>query len=86
VINVLEVAPGAKWFFLRYKREGNKLRLNVAQETEIKGGYEAARWTTCARVRAATTCSSRSPSARGPSERPSAVAGRQAGGHSSTSG
>jgi len=41
VINVLEVAPGAKWFFLRYKREGNKLRLNVAQATEIKGGYEA---------------------------------------------
>jgi len=41
VINVLEVAPGAKWFFVRYKREGNKLRLNVAQESEVKGGYEA---------------------------------------------
>ena len=41
VINALEVAPGAKWFFLRYKREGAKLRLAVAQESEIKGGYEA---------------------------------------------
>jgi len=41
VINVLEVAPSAKWFFLRYKREGTKLRLSVAQSTEIKGGYEA---------------------------------------------
>ena len=41
VLNVLEVAPSAKWFFVRYKREGNKLRLNVAQESEVKGGYEA---------------------------------------------
>jgi hypothetical protein len=41
VINALEVAPSAKWFFLRYKREGTKLRLSVAQSTEIKGGYEA---------------------------------------------
>lgn len=41
VINVLEVAPSAKWFFLRYKKDGNKLRLSVAQESEVKGGYEA---------------------------------------------
>lgn len=41
VYNVLEVAPGAKWFFLRYKREGRKLTLSIAQESEIKGGYEA---------------------------------------------
>jgi hypothetical protein len=41
VVNVLEVAPSAKWFFLRYKREGSKLHLSIAQESEIKGGYEA---------------------------------------------
>lgn len=41
VINMLEVAPHAKWFFLRYKREGNKLTLSVADGQAIKGGYEA---------------------------------------------
>lgn len=41
VINVLEVAPHAKWFFLRYKREGSKLVLSVADVQSIKGGYEA---------------------------------------------
>ena len=41
VINVLEVAPSAKWFFVRYKRDGAKLRLSVANDQEIKGGYEA---------------------------------------------
>ncbi|QJR15414.1 hypothetical protein [Usitatibacter palustris] len=41
VLNVLEVAPGAKWFFVRYKREGNKLALSTANGQEIKGGYEA---------------------------------------------
>lgn len=41
VLNVLEVAPGAKWFFVRYKREGNKLHLRVANDQQVKGGYEA---------------------------------------------
>jgi len=41
VLNVLEVAPSAKWFFVRYKREGSKLLLRVANAQEIKGGYEA---------------------------------------------
>ncbi len=41
VINVLEVAPGAKWFFVRYKREGTKLLLSLADASQIKGGYEA---------------------------------------------
>ena len=41
VLNVLEVAPSAKWFFMRYKREGNKLTLSMANGQEIKGGYEA---------------------------------------------
>lgn len=41
VINVLEVAPSAKWFFVRYKREGSKLYLRVANDQQVKGGYEA---------------------------------------------
>ena len=41
VINVLEVAPSAKWFFVSYKRDAAKLRLSVAHDQEIKGGYEA---------------------------------------------
>ena len=41
VLNVLEVAPNAKWFFVRYKREGNKLYLRVANDQQVKGGYEA---------------------------------------------
>jgi hypothetical protein len=41
VINVLEVAPSAKWFFVRYKRDGAKLLLSVANAQDVKGGYEA---------------------------------------------
>lgn len=41
VLNVLEVAPSAKWFFLRYKRDGSKLALSVISDQNVKGGYEA---------------------------------------------